>query len=84
MYFSIDKWDWNKSQLVKRKMTGALVLVLLDFKKPFEFNYDASIVGIRGVLSHDGLPIAFFDLEFYVIVQIWSIGDTTLCKMSLL
>jgi hypothetical protein len=51
-------------------MTGALVLVLLDFKKPFEFNYDASIVGIRGVLSHDGLPIAFFDLKFYVIVQI--------------
>lgn len=41
-------------------MTEALILVLLDFKKPFEFNYNASIVGIMGVLSHDGLPIAFF------------------------
>jgi len=43
-------------------MTEALVLVLLDFKKPFEFNYDTSIVGIRGVLSHGGLSITFFDL----------------------
>ena len=64
-------------------MTTAPILVLPDFQLLFELHTDASKVGIGGVLSQQGRPIAYFseklsgakmrystyDVEFYAVVQ---------------
>ena len=81
-------FHWNpKAQAafekIKFKLTQVLVLALPNFDKIFEVECDASWVKIRGVLTQEGRPIAFFseklddakrkystyDKEFYAIVR---------------
>ena len=80
------QWSNAASQAfreIKVRMTEAPVLRYPDFTKVFEVACYASGVGIGGVLSQEGHPIAFFseklndakrrystyDKEFYAIVQ---------------
>lgn len=82
------KFDWTPEatrafELIKEKLTVAPIFILLDFSLPFELHYDAFKLGIDGVLSQQGCPVAFYseklagargrysmyDIEFYAINQ---------------
>jgi hypothetical protein len=69
-------------KLLKDKVTGQPILVLLDFNKTFQVRCDASGFAIGAFLSQDNRPIAYFnekkndskvkysmyDKEFYAII----------------
>jgi hypothetical protein len=82
-------FKWGNSQEeafqgLKKRLTEAPVLILLDFIKIFEVECDASGIGIEGVLMQQGKPIAYFseklggaqlnysvyDKELYALVRV--------------
>lgn len=72
----------NNFQLLKKKISENLILVLPDFSKPFQVKCDDNGEAIGGVLSQEDKPIAYFseklndskrkyssyDKEFYAVV----------------
>lgn len=92
----VGSFSWTKAtdkafQLIKKSLTEASVLCLSNFELPFELTCDTSYVGIGGVLSQNGHPIAFFgeklnetrrmystyDLELYGLFKLSNIRDIT-------
>lgn len=83
-----EEFIWSEAaqgsfKMVKEKLCSAPILVLFDFFKTFEDEYNASSVGIRVVLMQEGWPIAYFgeklgkadlnystyDKKFYVLAR---------------
>ena len=63
--FKDDKFKWTSEvddafELIKKKVSEAPILVLLDFNKVFKVECDVFNVGIWVVLSQEGKHIAFF------------------------
>jgi hypothetical protein len=82
-YFHWTKEAEKSSKLLKEKINGQPVMVLLYFSKTFQVRCDASGFAIGVVLSQDNRPIAYFsekmndakrnystyDKEFYAIYR---------------
>ena len=95
-----DKFRWtieaqNSFELIKKNVTKAFCLALLNFGKVFEVECVASHMGIDTVLSQEGKPISFFseklgkskqkystyDKEFYAIYRaLYHWSQYLLCK----
>ena len=80
------KWEEEQEkvfQIIKQKLTNALLLSLPNFNKIFEIKCDASSIGTGAVLMLKGRPIAYsseklnrvvlnyptYDKELYALVQ---------------
>ena len=79
------KFQWSNAaskafQEIKKKMTEAPMMRLLDLDKVFEVECDASSVGIRGFLSQDCHPIAYFSEKLNEAKKKYSTYDKELYR----
>ncbi|WVZ84508.1 LOW QUALITY PROTEIN: hypothetical protein U9M48_031537 [Paspalum notatum var. saurae] len=80
-------FHWGKPQedafnLLKDKLTHAPLLQLPDFGKTFELEYDASGVGIGGVLMQENKPVAYFSEKLSGPVLNYSTYDKELYALE--
>ena len=71
------KWDWDKEcQVVFHKLKDAITSEPVqrppDLDFPFEVHTNASDMALRGVLVHEGHPIAFESRKFDMVKQRYS------------
>ena len=78
---------WGTAQeeaftVLKDKLTHAPLLQLPNFNKTFEIEYDASGIGLGGVLLQDGKPVAYFSEKLSGPSLNYSTYDKELCSCS--
>jgi len=61
-----DEFSWSNIATrafveIKKRMMSAAIIRLPDFSKVFEVACDASGIGIGGVLTQEGQPVAYFN-----------------------
>jgi hypothetical protein len=76
-------FHWDQAQedafnLLKDKLTHALLLQFSDFKKTFELECDASGVGIGGVLIQETIHVAYFSEKLNYHILNYSMYDKEL------
>lgn len=57
---------------MKKSLSTAVILTLLDFSKLFKVDCDTSGIGIGAILSQEGHPLAFFSEKLSEARQKWS------------
>lgn len=57
---------------MKKSLSTAVILTLLDFSKLFKVDCDTSGIGIGAILSQEGHPLTFFSEKLSEARQKWS------------
>jgi len=76
--FCWDNEQENAFNMLKDKLTHAPLLQLPDFNKTFEFECDASGIGLGGVLLQEGKPFAYYSEKLRGLVLNYSTYDKEL------
>ena len=79
--FCWDNEQENAFNMLKDKLTHAPLLQLPDFNKTFEFECDASGIGLGGVLLQEGKPVAYFSEKLSGPVLKYSTYDKELYSL---